>query len=37
MEADEMFYVTLSFTGDVQAVGNTTANVTIYEDSDCKY
>lgn len=37
VENNELFYVTLSFTGTVQAIQNTTANVTIYDDSDCKY
>ncbi len=36
VEADETFHVILSFTGAVQAIGNTTANITIYPDSDCK-
>ena len=36
VEDDEIFTVSLSSTGTLQAIGNTTANVTIFQDSDCK-
>ncbi len=37
VEADETCYLTISSTGAVQAIVNTTANITIYPDSDCKF
>ena len=36
VEDDETFAVSLTSTGMLQAVGNTTANVTIFQDSDSK-
>lgn len=36
IEDDEMFSITISSTGAVQALGNTTANITILQDSDSK-
>ena len=36
VEEDEMFTVSLTSTGTLQAIQNITANVTIFQDSDCK-
>ena len=37
VEDDEAFAVSLTSDGTLQAIGNTTANVTIFQDSDCKF
>ena len=36
VEEDETFTVTLTSAGVFQAIGNTTTNITIFPDSDCK-